>query len=84
MFRCDLPPVVWQNDWGLLHATVVTLGVEWTPTKSPHTKLTEEKKIPPLLPRFKLHFDHFVRHSNVSIMSPVLLPTSCPGFLGLN
>ena len=23
----------WQNDRGLLHATAVTRGVEWTPTK---------------------------------------------------
>ena len=29
----------WQNDQGLLRATVVT-GLEWTPNKSQHTKLT--------------------------------------------
>ena len=39
----------WQNDRGILHATAVT-GMEWTPNKSQHTKLTLEKKIlPPLL-----------------------------------
>ena len=38
-----------------LRATAVTRGVEGTPNKSQHTKLTLEKKIlPPLLPGFKL------------------------------
>ena len=42
-----------QNELGLLCATAVT-GVEWTPNKSQHTKLTLEKKIlPPLLPGFE-------------------------------
>ena len=45
----------WQNDRGLLLATAVTLGMERTPKKSQHTKLTLEKKIfPPLLPGFEL------------------------------
>ena len=40
---------------GLLRATAVTRGVERTPNKSRHTKLTSEKKIlPPLLPGFEL------------------------------
>ena len=45
----------WQNDQGLLRATTVTQGVERTPNKSQHTKLTPEQKIlPPLLPGFEL------------------------------
>ena len=45
----------WQNGSGLLRATVVTRGVDRTPNRSQHTKLTLEKKIlPPLLPRFEL------------------------------
>ena len=35
----------WQNDRGLLRATVVTRGVERTPKKSQHRNLTLEKKI---------------------------------------
>ena len=46
----------WQNDRGLLHATVLTRGVEQTPNKSQHTKFTLEKKnfLPFLLPGFEL------------------------------
>ena len=44
----------WQNDRDLLRATVVT-GMERTPNKSQHIKLTLEKKILLLfLPEFKL------------------------------
>ena len=48
----------WQNDWGLLCATVVRL--EQTPNKSQHTKVTLEKKILlSLLPGFELAiFNH--------------------------
>ena len=43
---------VWQNDRGLLRAAA---GVEGTPNKSQHTKLTLEKKILLLLlPGFEL------------------------------
>ena len=42
----------WQNDRGLLCAAAVTPGMEWTPNKSQHTKLTVENKI--FLPGFKL------------------------------
>ena len=39
----------WQNDWGLLRATVVTRGWNGYWNKSQHRKLTQEKKIlPPL------------------------------------
>ena len=39
---------VWQNDRGLLRAAA---GVEGTPNKSQHTKLTLEKTmLPPVLP----------------------------------
>ena len=56
----------WQNDRSLLRATAVTLGVERTPNKSQHTKLTLEKKIlPPLLPGFELAtFRSRLRRSN--------------------
>ena len=37
----------WQNDRGLLRVTAVTLGMERTPNKSQHTKLTLEKKFLP-------------------------------------
>ena len=39
----------WQNDWDLLHATVVTWGWNGYQNKSQHRKLTLEKKILPLL-----------------------------------
>ena len=62
MFRCNLPPALlaeWQNDLGLLRATVVKLGGggggERTLNKSQHTKMTLAKKIiPPLQLGFKL------------------------------
>ena len=56
----------WQNDRGILRATAVTRGVERTPNKSQHTKLTLGKKIlPPLLPGFELAtFRSRVRRSN--------------------
>ena len=56
----------WQNDWGLLRATAVTRGMERTPNKSQHRKLTLEKKIlPPFLPGFELAtFRSQVRRSN--------------------
>ena len=44
----------WQIDRGPLHATAVN-GVQQTPNKSQHTKLTLEKKIfLPLMPGFEL------------------------------
>ena len=59
------------HDRGLLRATVVTRGVERTPNKSQHTKLTPEKKIlPPLLPGFELAtFRSRVRRSNQQAIS---------------
>ena len=56
----------WHNDRGLLRAAAVTRGLQRTPHKSQHTKLTLEKKIlPPLLPRFELAtFRSRVRRSN--------------------
>ena len=35
----------WQNDWDLLHATVVTQGWNGYQSKIQHRKLTPEKKI---------------------------------------
>ena len=44
----------WQNDWGFLCTTAVTLGWNGYQNKSQHRKLTLEKKIlPPLLQGFK-------------------------------
>ena len=56
----------WQNDRGLFTCHCGNTGVEWTPNKSQHTKLTLEKKIfPPLLPGFELAtFRSRVRRSN--------------------
>ena len=56
----------WQNDPSLLRGTAVTKGVERTPNKSQHTKLTLEKKIlSPLLSGFELAtFQSRVRRSN--------------------
>ena len=67
----------WQNDRGLLRATVVTRGVERTPKKSQHTKLTLEKKIlPPLLPGFELAtFRSRVRRSYQQAIPAPYLPT---------
>ena len=45
----------WQNDRGLLRATDGKTGVERTPNKSQHTKLTPEKNnFPQLPPGFEL------------------------------
>ena len=47
-------PHFWQNDFGLLCATVVMFGMEWI-LKNQHRKFALEKKIfPLLLPGFKL------------------------------
>ena len=56
----------WQNDGGLLRATVVTQGWNRYWNKSWHRKLTLEKKIlPPLLQGFKpMTFWPRVQHSN--------------------
>ena len=55
----------WQNDRGLLHATAVTRGIERTPNKSRHTKLTLEKKLlPPRLPGFELATSRARRSTN--------------------
>ena len=63
-----------QNDRGLLRSTAVTRGVERTPNKSQHTKLTLKKKILPPAPAG-------IRTRNLSITSPVFLPTlRCAGF----
>ena len=55
MFRCYLSSsllAVWP---GSFTCHCGNTGVEWTPNKNQHTKLTQEKKIlPPLLPGFEL------------------------------
>ena len=47
--RWNLPPALLAKWLESLHAAAVTRGVEQTPNKSQHTKLTLEKKILPLL-----------------------------------
>jgi len=56
----------WQNDWDLLHATVVTRGRNRYWNKSQHRKLTLEKKtVLPLLLGFKpATFQSWVWQSN--------------------
>ena len=66
MFRCNLPSSLlaeWPDSF-MCHCG--NTGVEQTPNKSQHTKLTLEKKIlPPLLPGFELAtFQSWVWHSN--------------------
>ena len=83
MFRCNLPPALWQNGRGLLRGTAVTRvggggrGVEWIPNKSQHTKLALEKKIlPPLLERtlkstcYRLLFVLFFSKTPMPLTSP--------------
>ena len=59
-------PRFWQNDWGLLHATVVTQGWNGYQNKSQHRKLTLEKKVLlPLLQGFEpTTFWSWVQRSN--------------------
>ena len=56
----------WQNDRGLLHATVVTQGWNRYRNKSQHRKLTLGKKIlqPPLQGSEPATFQSWVQHSN--------------------
>ena len=66
VFRCNLLPALLAEWQGSLTCHWGNTGVERTPNKSQHTKLTLEKKIrPPLLPGFELAtFRSRVRHSN--------------------
>ena len=65
-FRCNLPPALLAEWPGCFTCHCGNTGVEQTPTKSQHTKLTLEKKIlQPLLPGFELAtFPSRVRRSN--------------------
>ena len=61
----------WQNVRGLLRTTAVTRGVERTPDKSQHTKLTLVKKILPP-PNFFTRFTFWMtrdrlNHSDVRL-----------------
>ena len=60
----------WQNDRGLLHATAVTRGVEWTPTKLA-LEVNSGEENSPATPAA-------IRTRNLSITSLTLSPTSCP------
>ena len=66
MFRCGLPPALLTEWPGSLTCHCGNTGVERTPNKSQHTKLTLEKIIvPPILPGFELGtFRSRVRRSN--------------------
>ena len=55
VFRCNLPPALLAEWQGSFTCHCGNTGLERTPNKSQHTKLTLEKKIlPPLLPGFEL------------------------------
>ena len=55
VFRCNLPPVLLAEWSGSFTCRCGNTGMERTPNKSHHTKLTLEKKIlSPLLPGFEL------------------------------
>ena len=66
IFWCNLPPVLLAARPGSITWHCGNPGLERTPNKSQHTKLTLEKKIiPPLLPGFELAtFRSRVRRSN--------------------
>ena len=48
--RVTCPLHFWQNDRGLLRATVVTAGVEWTLNKSQHRKVNSAEENSPAAP----------------------------------
>ena len=55
VFRCNPPPALLAERPGSFTRHCGNTGMEWTPNKSQHTKLTLEKKILlPLLPGFEL------------------------------
>ena len=55
IFRCNLPPALLAKWPGSFICQCSNEGMEWTPNRSQHTKLTLDKKILPLLlPGFKL------------------------------
>ena len=66
VFRCNLPPALLAEWPGSFTYHCGNMGLERTPNKTQHTKLTLEKKIPPpLLPGFELAtFRSRVRRSN--------------------
>ena len=55
MFRCNLPPALLAERPGSFTCHCGNTGVERTPNKSQHTKLSQEKKIlSPLLPGLEM------------------------------
>ena len=66
VFRCNLPPALLAEWPESFTCHCGNAGMERTPNKSQHTKLTVEKKIlPPLLPGFeRATFRSRVRRSN--------------------
>ena len=75
VFRCNLPPALLAEWSGYFTCNCRNTGVERTPNKSQHTKLTLEKKIlPPLLSGFELAtFRSRVRCSNNKLSRLTLL-----------
>ena len=71
MFRCNLPPALLTEWPGSLTCHCGNTGVERTPNKSQHRKLTLEKKIPP--PLLRDLNSHRINHEFGA------LPTSYPG-----
>ena len=70
MFRCNLPPALFAEWPGSFTCHWGSTGVEQTPNKSLHAKLTQEKKIlPQLLPGIELEtFRSWVRRSTKQVI----------------
>ena len=73
MFRCNLPPALLAEWPGSFTCHCSNTGVERTPNKSQHRKLTLEKKI--LLP-FLPGFDRAIFRSRVRRSYPQAIPAS--------
>ena len=78
VFRCNLPPALLAEWPGSFTCHCGNAGLERTPNKSQHTKLTLEKIIlPPLLPGFELAiFRSRVWRSNQQAIPAVKTPVS--------
>ena len=70
--RCNLPSALWTEWPGSFTCHCGNTGMERTPNKSQHTKLTRSEENSPAAPAW-------IRTHNLSITSPALWPTSYPG-----
>ena len=73
--RCNLPPALLAEWLASFTCHCGDMGIEWTPIKSQHSKLTQEENIlPPLLPGFELTaFQSWVRCSTNELSRTVTL-----------